>query len=298
MGTTPFFYTYFCSMRNLPVILLVCVLFLSCNTSRKAAGGSKLPQGAWQPTPIAIDGDSKDWPSPYPNFDSKAKIAYASSNDGQYLYVTFQTGDELTQAKIMKAGMQLTIDTTGRKDAQFTIKYPLENTLVDYDLSSINEPGKDMALQMAKKTNQFVKKALEQANQLSVDGFKDCKGGYTISQPQACGIKVKMRLDEYKELVWEAAIPFAAIYGKTTLTPADFGKPLAICFEMKGMPKPKDEGVQNVNNNMSTGASGLRGGMAQGGMQGAPQGGMNNADPLQQLYSNTKTWKQFKLAVQ
>ena len=72
----------------------------SCKSSKSTKTATTLP-GTWQAQPIAIDGDTKDWPSPYPNYDAKAKVAYATSNDKYNLYITMETGDEQTQMKIL-----------------------------------------------------------------------------------------------------------------------------------------------------------------------------------------------------
>jgi len=273
---------------------------LSCSVAKK---GGKIPNAVdnlWQATPIVVDGDSKDWPSPYPNFDSKAKIAYATSNDLQYLYVTFETGDELTQAKILKAGVRLCIDTTGRKNAAQYISYPLANTLEEFDIQPAKDDGANGAAQMVRKTNQFVKKSLDQASQLAIDGLVGCSGGYAVSQTLPCGVKVKIRMDEYKELVWEAAIPIAAITGNKMLTVANAGTTWAVCFELNGITKPKGQGVDNINNNMTQG-NGSMGGARSGtaaSMNSMQGGSMNNGNnPLDLLYTTTKTWKVFRLAV-
>ncbi len=76
---------------------------MSCNSSKHSGKNGGVP-GTWQATPIVIDADSKDWPSPYPNYDSKALIGYATSNDKKYLYITMETGDENTEMKVLKEG--------------------------------------------------------------------------------------------------------------------------------------------------------------------------------------------------
>ena len=290
-------------MRSFIIALGCLSLFVSCGAIKKGGKSVTTVENPWQPTPIAIDGDSKDWPSPYPNFDSKSKIAYATSNDNEYLYVTCETGDELTQVKILKAGMRLCIDTNGHKSPSFFINYPLENTLVELNMGGGDkEAGKDKAMQMAKKSNQFVKTALEQANQLSLEGFGSCNGGYTISQ-MPCGIKVKIRMDEFKELVWEAAIPLKLLKGGNTTHLPDV---LSVCFELKALPKPKGSGVDNINDNMTqsnasmggnrSAMGGAAGGRGMGGGRGGGRGGMQSENPMETLFSTTKTWKVFKVA--
>ena len=282
------------------LLALTTVVAISCSSSKHSK--SKLMPGTWQSTPIVIDGDSKDWPSPYPNYDAKALVAYATSNDKENLYITMETGDEKTQMKILKQGMIVSIDTSGHKDGTFHINFPLQN---DNDL--IPAPKKEEAKHMpgggvmrnGKGFEEKLKKSAMETNQFSLDGFINCNGGFLVSQSSPCGIKVYVSIDEYKELVWEAVVPFKAIYGKSKITAADKGKPISVCFAVKAFKNP---GAKNENAN-----GGMNDGMAGGGMHNSMQGrggqgrGASRApseNPNQPLYDNTKTWKQFVLAYQ
>ena len=257
--------------------------------------------GTWQATPIVVDGDSKDWPSPYPNYDSKAKLGYATSNDRKYLYVTAETGDELTEMKILKAGMIVSIDTGGGKDAGFNISYPLQNDNADIEVPKRASGDKDASSHMEKRMSKTINKAANDATQFSLDGFPGCAGGYVVAQTTPCGIQVKARIDEYNELVWEAIIPIKVLYNKDSLTDAEAGKAISVCFQVKSLKSPKKEAENAAANNMS---SGMGGGQGMGGRGG---GGRNaggaprtrqSENPLAHLYMTTKTWKQFRLVTQ
>ena len=265
--------------------------------------------GAWQATPIVIDGDSKDWPSPYPNFDAKAKIAYATSNDRKNLYITMETGDEMTQTKILKQGMIVSIDTGGSKNVEFHINYPLPNDNDDIDIPK-NEGGRKQqdgeTMFSGRQIQMKLEKMTKSANQFSIEGFINCNGGYMVSQTAPCGISVTARIDEYKELVWEAVIPFKAIYNKETITAADAGKHISVCFSVKAFKKQEskgggDNGAGNgggMNNGM--GGAGSNSSMHGGGRGGGGKGGSKAPaeNPMQHLYESTKTWKFFGLAFQ
>jgi len=258
--------------------------------------------GTWQATPITVDGDSKDWPSPYPNFDAKAKIAYATSNDKQFLYITMETGDEMTQTKILKQGMTVSIDTGGGKEADFHINFPLPN---DNDEIDIPKGGGGSSRKQQDGETQFTGKQIDvklskmtkNANQFSLDGFIRCNGGFMVSQAAPCGIMVSAGIDEYKELVWEAVIPFKAIYNKELITAKDADKPISVCFSIKGFKKPESKSTDNSSSSMSGtgGGSGMGGGRGGGGGRGKGGGKSPAENPLQHLYENTKTWKQFSL---
>ncbi len=275
-------------------ILITCVL-TACAGGKKTAKKSSVLPGNWQATPLVIDGDNPDWPSPYPNYDAKAKIAYATSNDGRYIYLTVETGDELTQMKMLRAGMTVSIDTDGKKGDTYNINFPLESDNMPLEMP---EPdGKQhAAMHTEQQMRQQVKKGLEHTTQYSLSGFGSCDGGYSISQVAPCGIKLAMKLNSYKELVWEAAIPVKAIFNRDSLNATDAGKTINMCVAVNAIKPPKSAPVENANNgmNQSMGSGGNRGGMGGGHMPTG--GGRTPENPMQHMFNNTKTWKHFSLA--
>ena len=284
------------------VVLGMSAVISSCSMLHKNKKQASLP-GTWQAQPIVIDGDSKDWPSPYPNYDPNSLVAYATSNDKYNLYVTMETGDELVQMKILKRGMIVSIDTGGKKDPQLHINYPLENDNDPLDLMK-DDNGTKSSYHSKHIDRQFegkIDKNLREATQFSTEGFNKCNGGYLISQTTPCGIKIRAKIDEYKELVWEAVIPFKAIYGIDSISEKEAGKPISVCFAVKAFKNPGSKPAENnsgMNNNMSAGAGGRGGGMRGGGGGGGGRSRSQSEDPMQHLYENTKTWKQFGIAYQ
>ena len=281
---------------------IVPVFFLfsfSCGSSKHSGKSKDAMPGTWQSTPIVIDGDSKDWPSPYPNFDAKAEIAYATSNDKENLYITMETGDEMTQMKILKQGMTVSIDTSGGKNADFHINFPLPNDSDPIDLPHGGAHKQDPGSLQGKQLDVKLSKSAKDANQYSLEGFINCSGGFMVSQNIPCGIKVIARVDEYKELVWEAVVPLKTIYNKAVITEKDAEKPISVCFAIKGFKNPAAKGADNgngiSNNTGGTGAN-IGGGGHGGGRGGHGGGGARPAEnPMQQLYESTKTWKHFAL---
>jgi hypothetical protein len=268
---------------------------LSCGTARHSGrSGSSLP-GTWQATPIVIDGDSKDWPSPYPNYDAKSMVAYATSNDAHNLYITMETGDISTQVKILKQGMTVSIDTNGKKDPQFNINYPLLNDNEPVDLAKQEMQSRSSAA--GRLAEQKIKRLLQDANQFSLDGFAGCNGGFMAAQTAPCGIKVSARIDEYKNLVYEVVIPFKAIYNKEVISAIDAGKPVSVCFTVKGF---KGAAKKNTDNNNTN--TGMNNGMGVAGANSTAPGrgssGSSAQDPLQHFYESTKTWKHFGILFQ
>lgn len=275
-------------------------LLLSCGGTKHGRSVTVMP-GTWQATPIEINGDCTDWPSPYPNYDAKSMVAYATSNDGENLYITMQTGDPLTQIKILKQGMTVSVDTGGKKETPFNINYPLQNQddLSELFSQSDDKVNKDGSKQLSRKFEQKMRKSAESCNQFSVDGFGKCSGVYMVSQTISCGIRVHISIDEYKQLVWEAVIPFKALYGRDQLSASFSGKPISVCYAVKGFKSPNAKGNAGASPMSSPGMG--SGGMGSGGrMNSTPMGpatsAPGNANPMQRLYESTKTWKHFGIA--
>jgi len=281
-------------------MLAVCATSVSCNSSKHAGKKGGMP-GTWQATPIVIDADSKDWPSPYPNYDSKALIGYATSNDKRYLYITMETGDENTEMKVLKEGVTVIIDTTGGKEQTLAIHYPLPDESEEPFEVDNNRKTAYSIKGIKGDLSQKIKRTAADASQMTIEGRTLCSGGFAITQNNPCGIKVKIGVDEYKELIWEAAIPFSAIYGKDTLTKADAGRAISVCYAIKGFKKPKTNNSDNGSSGMGQGGGqGMGGGgrMGGGGGRGNKTPQRNGTDPRELMYENTRTWKFFGLAYQ
>lgn len=270
------------------------IAFAACGSTKKTT----IPKlaGNWQAQPVLVDGDSKDWPSPYPAYDAKAKIGYAMSNDRKHLYITMECGDVMTQMKILRSGMNVWIDTSGAKGQAMVINYPLPSENAGkQDLQYEGQALQNTAegADREKRMQQRVKKNIDEAIQLSLEGFDACNGGFLVKQTNNCGIVVRMAMDEYNEMIWEAAIPFKALYGKEHIDKNDEGRPISVCFQVKGLKKPEKSKAESAGMNegsMNTG--GVRGGGAPAALRTEAGG----AGERESIFETSKTWKQFGLA--
>jgi hypothetical protein len=153
--------------------------------------------------------------------------------------------------KILKQGMTVSIDTTSKKEAKFNINYPLPS---EGGAADMVEMPQSKSAHVSKQWQQKLDKMTKEATQFSLEGMGSCNGGFLINQTTPCGIKVRMAMDEYKELVWEAVVPFKAIYGKDQITAADAGKPISVCFSIKGIKHAQSKDDNSGGGGMNTGA--------------------------------------------
>jgi len=293
-------------------IFLAVSALISCSSS-KHSKTKRLP-GTWQVSPITIDGKNNDWPSAYPEYDEKAQIGYAISNDKENLYITMETGDPATQLKILKEGMTVWIDKSGSEDEVMAINYPLPSANKSPDRPKAarssqgqgtgnNRMNNDEKLRMDLEDK--VKKALSEANEYSLQGFKACNLQFPIMELDSCGIVVRMAMDTDNELIWEARVPFKSFYPKPEIARMDKGKPMSVCFETTAMKRPASQGNggggggNNGGFRPSIGMGGMGMGMRMGGGGGGMRGGNRNNtqqnNMMEPAYKSTKTWKTFGL---
>ncbi len=234
-------------------LTLVCLV--SCSSS-KHSKIKRIP-GTWQAQPITIDGSNKDWPSPYPEYDDKAMLGYAVSNDKDNLYITVETGDPATQLKILRNGLTVWIDKTANKEELTAINYPIPITSSGDSKQSGDKPQSGQMQQgqggggnAQDKQRQIledkVSRAMDDAKEYSLQGFKSCNLQFPILEKDTCGIVVRIGLDgDTNELVWEAVVPFKSFYYKSQIARSDKGKPISICFETEGLKRPAGQGSGN-----------------------------------------------------
>jgi len=261
-------------------------LLLSCNTT-KHAYKKKLP-GTWQGQTIVVDGANKDWPSPYPGHDDKALISYAMSNDRDNLYITMATTDARTQLKVVQAGIIVWIDTGGAQGHNMAIKYPATSDYVSMPVNRVEGQG-NMETDRTKRLQMRARTALSDATQISFEGFNGCNTFFKITEVNSCGIMVRMNISESNELVWEASIPFKALYGKEHISKSDNGRPISVCFNIKAFGKP------DRFKNMGDSASAKRNNITPADSIRAANATSSFAE-MQGLFETSTTWKQFGLA--
>ena len=266
--------------------------------------------------PITVDGSNKDWPAPYPEYDEKAQLGYAVSNDKENLYITVETGDPATQLKILREGLTVWIDKKGEKGEETAINYPIP---MNKDGKEPRAPrqkaegegqqglGSDRQQKQRMDLEDKVRAALDEAKEFSLQGFKSCNLQYPVMELDSCGIVVRIGLDADNELVWEAKVPLKTFYFKPQLTRADKGKAISVCFETTGMKRPPGQqgggghgGGSGFRPSVGFGGMGGMGmGMGMGG--GMHRGGGRNSSPntndmMEPAYKSTKTYKKFGLA--
>jgi hypothetical protein len=72
--------------------------------------------GIWAPSPVKIDGKLNEWHNGFKAYNRSTRLLYILSNDDKNIYLVVKSTDFTTQAKIIAGGVNLIINTDGKKD--------------------------------------------------------------------------------------------------------------------------------------------------------------------------------------
>jgi hypothetical protein len=231
----------------------------------------------WQAKPVIADGNASEWPVPLSYFDGESKLQYSFSNDINNIYACVKVADAQAQLKIMRGGMQLSIDTTGKNKKQVCILFPTGNS----EAASNEEKEGHHKPDPASLKRNF----LNQPAEMLLTGFKHPLGGLTsIHSPD--GVNVSINWDSTNTMVYEAVIPFKKFYKKEILSLDDSTKVFGISLTVNGLHAPKS----SANAGNTPGASGMpsaRGmtGAGMGGAGGMQGGGGHSSNPLYESHT-------------
>ena len=100
------------------IIGLIIMLFNSCSSQQPVY------KSLWQVKDFT-SADNKELQEPLRFYDKKSKLQYSITNDNKNMYICIKATDEQSQMKIIHAGMQINIDTTGKGGQQIGISFPI-----------------------------------------------------------------------------------------------------------------------------------------------------------------------------
>jgi len=263
----------------------------------------------WQSNKITVDGKMSEWSNPLRFYDQESGINYTISNDHQNLYLCCTIANEQMQMKILRSGIEFSIDTLGEKKFPVILKYPFStspnqelirnpankqstsiqqntnaqsenNNESDYNippnssvqLNSNSQPGQSSRGRVDRSAMKL--RLLAEKTEMQLTGFKPPLGKVIpMSVQNKTGISAAVDFDKTGTMCYEVVIPFSTFY-KDRLTPSDTNK--VFNYRIKINSASNSGGGQNRGNGSRGGGmrGGMGGGMGGGGMRGMGGGGM------------------------
>ena len=227
------------------------IIFFSALAQKSTSKSQKIV------TPISIDGNIDDWGGSLNFYNEECKMTYSIGNDQSNLYLIFRIYDQRMQRKIMRTGLEVAIDTTGKKKSSVSIFYPV----AQQEVMGMKGNAQNRDLSEMKKSFQ------EHYQMMELTGFKEGNG--VNSSNAGNGVSVKMDWDKNRDLIYEMQIPFDTFW-KSNLTKGDFEKDLSLNIYIPAMSRPNSSGQGQGS---GQGNGGGRGSGMGGGGRGSQGGG-------------------------
>ncbi|HTA83557.1 MAG TPA: hypothetical protein VK783_11500 [Bacteroidia bacterium] len=261
----------------------------------------------WQSTPVVIDGQTNDWEVPLRFFDDKTKLNYSITNDAQNIYICVRATDNENVNGITRRGLQLWIDTTGKKGHQVGILFPMmQKGEGQSESKHKNQGGEESAGQQAQdeqkpldpdaidtaKENRRHRQFVAGAKQMRVTGFKTIPDGL-VELPDVYGINLAVSWNQYNVLVYEACIPIRTFLKNPV---ADSSKVFGIALNFTINPKRIASSGGGHGGGMHGGGGGMGGGMGGGGMHGGGGGSGGGHSSSSSELETESTWSAFRLS--
>ncbi|WP_460504281.1 hypothetical protein, partial [Hymenobacter agri] len=101
--------------RSWPAVLPASLLLLACSRQPMASSAARFAA-----TPPAVDGQTADWADSL-RYDPSSKLQYQVLNDSRMVYLRLKVADQGTQARVLRRGLTVWLDTTGRNQHQFGV---------------------------------------------------------------------------------------------------------------------------------------------------------------------------------
>lgn len=103
-------------MRKFLTFLSIAIL-TSCTTSKQVVNS------------LSMNEKTSDI---YNYYDEDSKVSYQVFNDEANLYINLKTFDKMAIVKILKSGLSIYFDETGKKNETVAVEYPLHNKNFDF----------------------------------------------------------------------------------------------------------------------------------------------------------------------
>jgi hypothetical protein len=238
--------------------IFTSLLFSKCSPK-------EYPIGKFQSELIIADGDATDWGLPLRFGSEIGSLQYSITNDKENIYISVASSDQMTQMRMLRAGLKIYIDPKGNKSTDICLTYPYKDQM---------EAPRGRGENRNTDPNAMKQKMLLDADIFNTTGFVNMENRiYDLKDTSH--FKIGINYDKYNNLVFEAIIPIKNVIAN----PINFKKAPSISVGII-VNNMNNFGTRTVNSNggeaMRSGmgeGGGMRGGMGGGGMRGGMGGG-------------------------
>lgn len=186
--------------RTLSILFFTALSGISITPIYAQQTNPDVDTNIWMSKPIVVDGNSQEWNEPLNNFNSETRLAFALGNDQNTLYLVIESLDEVTTGRLIRGGLTLNINTSGKKKDGIKL-----NFLGMQHAPITNEGGKDSISFQEEKGRHD-----PGVRSISVSGFKSIADG-VLAMPNDAGIQVAAAFNQRRDYICELAIPLTLL---------------------------------------------------------------------------------------
>lgn len=267
--------------RTLFAGLSATLLLFACSRQPQAGNPSRFAA-----TPPTIDGQTTDWGPDSLRYDADSKLQYQVLNDQRAVYIRLKAANPQTQGRLLHQGFTVWLDTTGRNQQQFGVRFVLPREPIPAEGTGGSSGSDDRHSRLSR--------ALAGAREMELLNYKGNKEPTYTDTQSPLGVKLATALDAQDNLVYELAVPLRLLYRKVPvlasgehavvgITVLSNRQAMANGTNSSGMSVVGADGMSNGS--MGGGRGGYGGGRGGygggGGMRGGmPSGGYGGPQPL------------------
>jgi len=146
------------------------------------------------PQQLIIDGNPKEWDNNLQAHNHATEISYTIANDDNNLYLVAQATDQDVINKILRGGLTLAIQKTGKKDDKNTvaITYPISDIAFSFRLRVLKEGKPDTTTEVNNalmgKNNKLLEQHIKSIGIKGIGGIDSLISIYNENDIKAAGL--------------------------------------------------------------------------------------------------------------
>ena len=180
-------------------------------------------------TPITIDGSTNDWSSYKCINDEKSNVSYSITNDSKTIYFLFKFPEKHLQYKVLRAGLEIKIDTIGKTNYPISVIFP-------YSIDRENTDPIRHSYTGIKPTTEYemIKtKSIESSNKIKIVGFNNGLSDVMLNIKNVVGVSAALQFDSTNTLNYELSVPINLFFESKL---SNYKYPFNFQFNILGLP--------------------------------------------------------------
>lgn len=202
-------------MKKLTLLSVLLMLMSACVFAQEIEPKKleSVQKGSvFAPSPVKIDGKLNEWSNAFKAYNRNTRLLYILSNDEKYIYLVAKSSDFTTTAKIISGGIDLIINTNGKKSDKEapSITFPI----IDHPERLAGGLGNRFENRNAGADTELMNRvhartiiAAKEIKVLNIKSITDT----LLSIYNSNGIKTAINFDQNGDMTFEMAVPLNLI---------------------------------------------------------------------------------------